>query len=218
MGCPPDPIEVDLSRGNTNSVALKEKADRLINELVRSANFFLSICKQFQQDLPEETNALAQAIVHDSTKFNTDNLGKTFGWNDFPQENSMYPNMSVLYEHLSESEKKVKSIEISLCICRHHLLQTIKLIGPEKLSENDQNVFKEEYNLHLEHRRDDKNTKLKTLEQDISRNHWIIKNEYKRYSEIEIKKAEEAIPLLEAEKKRIDAISDSELLNDRDLF
>jgi hypothetical protein len=218
MGCPPDPVEVDLSRGNTNSVALKEKADKLINELVRSANFFSSICKQFQQDVSEETNALAKRIVHDSTKFNTEDLGKTFDWNDFPQENSMYPNMSVLYEHLSESEKKVKSIEISLCICRHHLLQTITLIGPEKLSVSDQDVFKEEYNLHLEHRRDDKSTKLKVLEQDISGNRWIIKNEYKRYSEIQIKKAEEEIPLLEAEKRRIEAISDSELLNDRDLF
>jgi hypothetical protein len=218
MGCPPDPIEVSLGRGNEDSIALKQKADDLIPQTKSAAQFFVGLCLSYNSIILIELQRKAEALNKDALNFDSSDLGKTFGWNDFPESYGDYPNMSVMYSHLSNSESYVKRIEINLCITRDLLLKAVRMIGEKNLSASELKNYLEEKNLHLIHRREDKEIKIKALENDISTCQFLISTKEHNYTEEERQQYTEKLKRLEPELKRIAALTDDELLQNRELF
>ncbi len=218
MGCPPDPVEASLWRGNDNSKALKEKAVVLIPQSKAAAKFLAELCIAYPEAVPALINSKAKALNIDTSHFSPSHLGKTFNWDNFPESYSGYPDMSVMNAHLDDSEKYVKKIEITLCIIRDLLLKTVGLIGENNLSETERKKYSEEKNFHLIHRREDKEIKLKTLETDISTCQFVMTTKEYNYTEEERKQYSDKLKLLEPELKRIQALSNDELLNNRELF
>lgn len=220
MGCPPDPIEVSLSRGNEDSNALKEKADLLIPQAQNATQRFLAFCKIHSEKLSKEYLNTAEKLSSEASRYSSRDLGKNFNWNDFGETSGPYhyPNMSVLYSHLSDSESYVKGIEISLCITRDLFLKAVKRIGEKSISVQELKDYQEEKEFHLAHRREDKEIKLKTIQDEMETCTFVMTTKDHDYSKEERKEYAEKLKKLEPEFKRISALTDEELLNDRNLF
>jgi hypothetical protein len=220
MGCPPDPIDVSIGRGNNESSELKEKAERLIPQAKTAARFLVELGKEYENVLSKDHLNNANALYNDAQRYSASHLGQTFGHHDFGEGSGQYgyPDMSVLYQHLSESEKYVKMIEINLCITRDLILKAIDLIGENNLSEKNRKNYLEEKQLHLLHRREDRDIKIKTLENDISTCKFVMSTKDYDYTEEQRREYAEKLKLLEPEYKRIAAYSDEELLKNRELF
>ncbi len=218
MGCPPDPVDVSISYGNDGSVALKEKAERLIPQAKKATQFLVALGTGHPGMFPSEMWEHAKALEKDAAHFSADHLGKTFGYGDFKESYGGYPDMSVLYSHLNESEVYVKKIEFTLCIARDILLKSVRLIGEGKLTKSEQETYREEKELHRLHRVEDKELKLKTIANEIDTCKFVISTTVHDYKPEERKEYAEKLARLEPEYQRILAFTDDELLADRNLF
>jgi hypothetical protein len=205
MGCPPDPVEIGISRDNTATQdaeqkfielgAQKETALKLFHELKAGA---------FQNEQVEIIVNAVTAGTHEAKVAPPE--FSTYG---------MYADAHEASAKRTHAEQKAKNREDSLCIIRDGILKLAAFI-PEKILQAKRDAFEKEKELHRLHREDDRETWLHWLADRIN-----LLSYYKEKAEAQKSDPAyfiEALAKIEREVERVKCLSTDALLSNRDII
>jgi hypothetical protein len=215
MGCPPDPYEVSMSHSSDETQRMAEKAEMYLQHLNQAFSVIKALIRNAK--IAEEYKITLETLVNEIKGLNINDIGRRFSWSDIPSTdgNPDHVDWNNISEHMTNSEKKIKQLEIALCKTRDLMIK-IQKANKAELSGELSKKLEDEIALHLDHRREDKAVKLNVLKSRLEEDEKYLKT-LNRDSE-DYKFYEKIIGDSKIEIERISKLTDEELLTSRDVF
>jgi hypothetical protein len=211
MGCPPDPEEVDIWRGNERLASLREETLKLHEEL-RTARAVLAREVEWRP-VPDEllervarANATAAGLAGALPS-------RTFSQGEFPRDSSGYADRHEQFELDEEAAVRLRAVQLSLCEVRALLLEIVRGVesaeglAPELVEQRD---------LHLAHRREDREDYLALIREQVGT--WTYWRDRPDATTALVADAAVALAGLGQARARVVALTDAQLLGPRTLL
>lgn len=205
MGCPPDPVEVGISRDNTAARDAETKFRDLGDEKQAALKLFEQLKELAGKS--KEVHVLINSIQQGINEQKVAEPGPP-GYGDYAdaQEASL---------KRSYAEQVAKERENSLCIIRDGLLKLVRYIPEEKLASLRERVNVERER-HRVHRADDRKTWLDWLQDRIRL--LTFYEEKAKAKNADLSYFTKHLAKLEQEVNRVTALSSDAMIEDRALF